>query len=263
MTEEQRDTELYRLQGLRDAAPGYYPADYNTRAHMLQRGLIAVDTNVLLDLYRFTRTTTDELLDVLGLFGDRLFVPHQVALEHERNRLRVVEDQSKFFKDTGEQLGKALTSAVNRANQVQSHCGIRDTGLQESVQFLIEAHKQLLAVIDALREEYVSASKVLQQDEVRARLQVLLDGKVGRLPALSSGNSGRRRRPSGTRAGSRRASQTATRTRRSVAGTISSGYNSWTRRSVGDYPSFWCPTRTSQTGFGGRRRDSSQVRILR
>lgn len=44
-------------------------------------GLVVVDANVLLALYEVAPSAREEVLDVLTSLGDRLWVPHQVAIE--------------------------------------------------------------------------------------------------------------------------------------------------------------------------------------
>lgn len=45
---------------------------------------VAVDTNVLIDLYRYRPQTAEDLLAILERLGERLVVPHQVVLEFWR-----------------------------------------------------------------------------------------------------------------------------------------------------------------------------------
>ncbi|MGW7499712.1 PIN-like domain-containing protein [Streptomyces luteogriseus] len=49
-------------------------------------GLVVVDTNVLLTLYRSNQRTREDLLTVLDRLRERLWVPHQVLAEFWRNR---------------------------------------------------------------------------------------------------------------------------------------------------------------------------------
>src|SRR5438105_2793430 len=48
---------------------------------LLTSGLIVLDTNVLLNLYRYHQQTRRELLDVLAKVGDHLWIPHHVMVE--------------------------------------------------------------------------------------------------------------------------------------------------------------------------------------
>lgn len=54
--------------------------------HALTSALVAVDANVLLNLYRYNVQTTEDLLAVFERLGDRLVVPHQAIREFHRNR---------------------------------------------------------------------------------------------------------------------------------------------------------------------------------
>jgi hypothetical protein len=47
----------------------------------LREAVVAVDTNVLFDLYRFRPQTSQDLIKTLTGLGDRLIVPHQALRE--------------------------------------------------------------------------------------------------------------------------------------------------------------------------------------
>ncbi len=59
---------------------------------MLRAGLVVLDTNVLVNLYRFTEQARDDLLGVLKQLDGRLWLPHQVLVEFWRNRDTVLRD---------------------------------------------------------------------------------------------------------------------------------------------------------------------------
>ncbi|NQX36450.1 PIN domain-containing protein [Herbiconiux sp. VKM Ac-2851] len=65
---------------------GYYGYSDSEREELWKSALIVVDTNVLLDLYRQTTATRKAILSVLRSDPDRLWLPHQVALEFQRRR---------------------------------------------------------------------------------------------------------------------------------------------------------------------------------
>ena len=59
--------------------------------------MFVVDTNVLLNLYRYSRSTRDELLQVLRALEDKLFLPHQVGREFLDRRLTTIRNQREGF----------------------------------------------------------------------------------------------------------------------------------------------------------------------
>lgn len=67
--------------GLYDGFEGYRtPTDEDYRS-LLMQGTVVLDTNVLLNLYRYNTRTRTDLVAVLERLEDRLWVPHQVMVE--------------------------------------------------------------------------------------------------------------------------------------------------------------------------------------
>ena len=64
-----------------------------------KRGLFVFDTNVLLNLYRYQSVTRDELLKTIGQLSPRIWIPYHVALEFQRNRLKVIAEQDRRFSE--------------------------------------------------------------------------------------------------------------------------------------------------------------------
>src|SRR5688572_10376163 len=91
---------------------GYYPPSAEKYARLWREGLIVLDTNVLLNLYRLPTTARDELLTVLELLRDRIWIPHHVALEFQRRRLTVISAERKSTED-------ALSSASDFVAEVK------------------------------------------------------------------------------------------------------------------------------------------------
>lgn len=73
----------------------------------LQEAVVAVDANVLLDLYRFRRQTSRDLIETLRSLGDRLVVPHQALREFWRRRQRSQDSPSGATRTATEALDKS------------------------------------------------------------------------------------------------------------------------------------------------------------
>ncbi len=74
---------------MKNLFPGYYrPTDEQLKKNF-EEGVFCFDTNVLLNLYRFTAPSREELLSILQhqKIKDRVWLPHQVALEYHENRI--------------------------------------------------------------------------------------------------------------------------------------------------------------------------------
>src|SRR5947208_978041 len=69
------------LGGIYDGFEAYRTPTESDYATLLTSGMIVLDTNVLIDLYRYHKQTRDEFLLVLDNIKERLWFPHQVIKE--------------------------------------------------------------------------------------------------------------------------------------------------------------------------------------
>ena len=74
---------------MKDLFRGYYSPTNDELDRMWNEGLIVLDTNALLNLFRYTESTRAEFLTVLQAIAEQLWIPHQIALEFQRRRLDV------------------------------------------------------------------------------------------------------------------------------------------------------------------------------
>lgn len=144
----------------------------------LQAGIVAVDTNVLLNLYRYNQSTTDDLLAVLNAVRDRLFIPHQVVREFWRNRQAVVGGLGTAKKDAEAALTKNCTSTQDAIKRWAKSVALPDERLDE----LLEKTGRFFEAISAeLGDEpsRMSAHLPTSEDTLLTELASLLDGAVG------------------------------------------------------------------------------------
>ncbi|TCT10950.1 PIN-like domain-containing protein [Paralcaligenes ureilyticus] len=158
---------------------GYYPPTVEQYKHLWSEGLIVLDANVLLNLYRLPTVARDELMGVLELLKDRLWIPHQVALEFQRRRLTVIASERK----TTEDALKATRDLVGDIRKKVDALQIDKRGLGLESQSLLteleKANNQLLGAIESAHRAQIDISA---SDPVRDRLDLLLQGCVGASP---------------------------------------------------------------------------------
>ncbi len=76
---------------------GYYRPSEIELETLWKNCLFVFDANLLLNLYRYSKEASDDLLRVLQSISGRLWIPHQVALEYQENCTRVMAEQVKRF----------------------------------------------------------------------------------------------------------------------------------------------------------------------
>lgn len=144
----------------------------------LRTGMLALDTNVLLNLYRYTDKTVEDILEVVSVVGDRLFVPHQVVREFWRNRQAVVSSLGSTSKEARELLQKnsrASSSAItNWAKSVALSPAVRDEMLKSVDDF----YEGIVERIEEAPAKITPATPTAD-DHLLQRMEEILSDRVG------------------------------------------------------------------------------------
>jgi len=69
---------------MKNIFPGYYRPTEEKFSNLWNSCLFVLDANVLLNLYRYSQETSNELIQILKQISDRLWIPHQAALEYQK-----------------------------------------------------------------------------------------------------------------------------------------------------------------------------------
>lgn len=154
---------------------------------VFQSGMIVLDTNVLLNLYRSNARTRQDTLAVLTKLRDRLWVPHQVLTEFWRNRelKSVRHHHSTKAKETSASLDKARRSAHDAVER-----WVKDVRLKQDedvTQRIGDGLKALTETIDGLREiidgqaecDALLGTAETHSDPVLTELEPLLRSRIG------------------------------------------------------------------------------------
>lgn len=79
--------------------PGYVDNYFDTSVLTSEKVLIAFDTNILLNLYRYEKSISDDIINQIKSLKENVFfelwLPHQVALEFNLNRKNVIKNQER------------------------------------------------------------------------------------------------------------------------------------------------------------------------
>lgn len=162
---------------------GYYPPSSSEYERLWNEGLIVLDTNVLLNLYRLPTVARDELVSVLESLKERLWIPHQVALEFHRKRLTVIAAERKSMEDALTSASGLVTDLRRKVDGLQ----IEKRGLgiepESLISDLTKANNQL---VEAIQTAHTSQLDISASDPIRERLDDLLEGRVGIGPATQA-----------------------------------------------------------------------------
>lgn len=142
-------------------------------------GILTLDTNVLLDLYRYHENTRDSIVSNLEKFEGDIWLSNQAAFEFFRNRKVVITSSEQTFKDAineTDKLNKHLESIVSqlKGNRIIPNAIAEE--LKTSVESAIEVTKS------KIRESKDSYPKYLESDPILERISELFKDKIGEEP---------------------------------------------------------------------------------
>lgn len=136
------------------------------------------DTSSLLNLYKYKEETRDEFFKTLDKIKDRLWIPHHIALEFNKNRLTVISNEignfSKIIK-TISGLESHLASNINSLSLKKTH-KIDTDKIYEKIKSLAEK------INKDLESQLEKEIKLKGKDPIRDKIFELFDGKVGSRP---------------------------------------------------------------------------------
>lgn len=154
---------------------GYYNPTENEINEAWTKGAFAFDTNTLLNLYRYTDLTRKDFLSALKTIKDKLFLPHQAALEFHSNRVGVIEGIGNSYTDLynifENNFGKNIESQLN---QFKKHPSI-------VIENITKLHNDFLKKISAeLEKQKKDHPDFKTKDEVLNQLTELFENVTGK-----------------------------------------------------------------------------------
>ncbi|MGW1450076.1 PIN-like domain-containing protein [Micromonospora sp. NPDC002411] len=161
---------------------GYLIPGPDRTAEAITTGMIVLDTNVLLGAYRFAPKAREELLSALHRLGDRLWIPHQVALEFHRNRFSVIADHDAAYKTVLESVAgykETISSELeDKIRQLSNRTALPDKERDRLISMANRSLHSLEAAVEGLRKSH-GLSGPTGPDAVLTRIQSLLTNRVG------------------------------------------------------------------------------------
>lgn len=97
----------------------FYPIDEKVITRIWESAIFVFDTNTLLHLYRYSKNTRNDFMQVLLNIKNSLWIPYQVALEFHQNRLNVIRESQKKYKALDVVLGDVQDIIKNSHNYGQ------------------------------------------------------------------------------------------------------------------------------------------------
>jgi hypothetical protein len=152
---------------------GYYPPTNIEVNTAWESGLISIDANALLNLYRYTDSTKLNFIQILDQLKDRIWIPYQAAFEFHDNRLNVINTQKNAYQEIQkliDQNVEKLTIDINKFTRHPILC------INEIVKAISDSLSPIKKTIDDLCSNHPNYDS---DDSILSSIGEILNNRVG------------------------------------------------------------------------------------
>lgn len=144
-----------------------------------ERSIFVFDANVLLNLYRYTEDTANDLLNILKNMDDQIWLPHQAAMEYHFNRETVILSQIESYNEIKSVFSKHAGIFKNELNAKLST--YKKKHPKVNVEELLEMINKTLNEINEIIEEKqeVHPKDLLREDPYLKDITDVFGSNVG------------------------------------------------------------------------------------
>ncbi|WP_373857328.1 PIN-like domain-containing protein [Klebsiella variicola subsp. variicola] len=147
------------------------------------------DANILLTLYRCEEETRNRFFEIWGNIKEKCWFPHQVCLEYQRNRLKVVKDS----RDALDKIPKKINNSISELKtQIFDGEYNQTISRYSNLRGELDAFfNQVFNIINYFSESHINVRKnnidyLNNHDVIRDKIDELTEGRIGAAPQQQS-----------------------------------------------------------------------------
>lgn len=158
---------------MKEMFPEYYRPSEEQFAELWDTATFVFDANVLLDIYRYSPQTSDELIEILRSLQDRVWLPYQFALEYHKHLYEVSSIPPSNYNDAIKRFDKIKNQIEDELKNLKARTRINIENWTESFQ------NTFYNIQDEIAKEHSEHQQYLLSD-IPAHLDQIFSGKIGR-----------------------------------------------------------------------------------
>jgi hypothetical protein len=161
---------------MKSAFAEFFPLDKAAIDKLWRDGIIVVDTNILLRLYRYNSASADEIIELLKKLKNPLWIPHQVGWEYNKNRLDKIAEAERAYKAVISELQGAVTKVKKDLGDFSDYGLHPLISIEPAIKDNVDA---LNAEIEKIELQYKDNPAASHYASLHETLGELYNGKVG------------------------------------------------------------------------------------
>lgn len=152
---------------------GYIDYSNNEYKDIWQNAMIVVDSNILLNFYRYSEDTRNKIFEILEKLKTRLWIPYQVGKEFFDNKNKVMVNSYNEYDNLMSSLVKKLQEAKDETNKRKNNQLKCKKDINEILDKSIEEIGKLL------NDEKVNKKPKFSNDDIEKKIIKLFNNAIG------------------------------------------------------------------------------------
>lgn len=148
---------------------GYYTPTEEEFKTLWSECLFVFDTNTLLNLYRYSKDSRELLFKVIETIGDRIWIPHQIALEYHKHMLDEIYNQENAYRGISDKVKTSVDTLESYLNNLR-HSNIN---VEKIIMLLEEVNEKIQNELETQKESQPDL------DLIKERISKLFKDRVG------------------------------------------------------------------------------------
>lgn len=145
----------------------YLVPSIKEKEELWEKSIFVIDTNVLLNLYRYTSNTRETLMAAFEDLKERIWIPHQVAYEFGKNRFDVIFEMVRKYENLEKENNNLISKYINELR------------LKDNDPSIIQLKDSLNSWLCEQKSKNLIVTRV-SEDKILDKILSIFDGKVGR-----------------------------------------------------------------------------------
>jgi predicted nucleic acid-binding protein len=167
------ETGKYTGRLMKKQLPGYYRPTTEDFESLWNNGLIILDTNVLLDLYRISKPSSDLFLGILKKYSRQLWLPNQVESEFHKHRTEVIIEQKESYSELSLFLKRCNSEVSTKLKEYSRHPFIETNKISDPIE------KTISSVITDLQTLEIKHPDLISDDPILDEMNIIYKEKIG------------------------------------------------------------------------------------
>lgn len=155
---------------------GYIPYDEKTNKELWDKATFVFDSNIFLNLYRYSNETKNQVIDCLEKISDRVWIPYQTGKEFFAGRVKIILAQESVYLELEKSL--KMDTEINAIRKIR-HTTL-DAQKEKMIDILKKCSEQLNEII---REDRANYQSLIYDDPNLEKILKIFEGKVGEEPS--------------------------------------------------------------------------------